>query len=506
MCFGSKRGADMGPDAPRMRKMHEQGAMLDFGFPQSSMGRGRRPQRRSSMTSQPGQPQRRPNLSDVFDFQQQNGPQGRRSSNAGFAESANGPRRRSSSRGRLRAPSRPAGPEPGFFGHPMQHQEGFLVREVVPQRRSSMIRPGERSRSKMAQFQSERGQQRQASAPPQGPFPFTVFGKGRGAKPDPTARRRNFFGMRGGRSERDGQHVGNNIMKKYIVMSALKKGGMAEAVNIIREKSTGYQFVQKCIPLRRSFDYKRARAEINALLKIDAHGRHDNLNAIIESEISEARQQCFIILEYCEMGSVQDSITAFERQRGHPRESAAWNIMAGVSNGLAFLHHGFMNGRQVSGNWDPICHLDIKPCNIFVSSRGGKHGHGRIVLADFGCAITQSDVQRQIEDPFVQQCGTPAWYPPEGRVGGRVMGAHYGPKTDIWQLGATVHVFCKLLHEPDRRYLALPRPCSGRYSDRLNRVVAQLCHSQSTCRPNAPRIAREATDGFEQAARGSQRW
>jgi hypothetical protein len=52
---------------------------------------------------------------------------------------------------------------------------------------------------------------------------------------------------------------------------------------------------------------------------------------------------------------------------------------------------------------------------------------------------------------------------------------------------------------PERAYLTMARPCSGRYSDRLNRVVRQLCHPQSQYRPSAPEVAREAADGLAQA-------
>lgn len=395
--------------------------------------------------------------------------------------------------------SRFAEPDPELFWDTM-HQQHHQIREVAPQGRSTMVEPGTRSRPKVARFGVEQGH---GDAPHQRTFPFTVFGKGRENKPDPTTRRSGIFGSRGG-GGRGGQHVGNNIMNKYIIKSALKKGGMAEAVNIVLERKTGHTFVQKCIPLRRSFDYKRARAEINALLKIDGHGRHENLNAIIESEISEARQKCFIILEHCDRGNVQDAIEAFRRGGGHGSEASAWSLMAGVSNGLAFLHHGLTDGRLVSRNWDPVCHLDLKPANILLSSKGGKYGHGRIVLADFGCAITASDINRQIEDPFEQNCGTPGWQPPEATANGPSTRPRYGPKTDIWQLGAMIHVFCKRLNGPDPRYLALPRPCSGLYSDWLNRTVKLLCDPQLEQRPSSHEIAREATRGFEMAVRAER--
>jgi serine/threonine protein kinase len=317
----------------------------------------------------------------------------------------------------------------------MQSQ-AYGSRRGLSQRRSGMVDQG---RQTYASLPAGPSRQRQPSAAAPTRFPFTVFGKGRRNTPaPPTGQPGRFASLKG---LRGGQKIGHDIMRKYKITSALKKGGMAEAVNIVTERQTGATFVQKSIPLRTRTDYKRARAEINTLLKIDAHGRHSNLNAIIESEINEEGGRCHIILEFCDLGSVEDSIDSFLRRGQYGSESSAWNLLASVANGLSFLHHGIMNGRQVAARWDPICHLDLKPCNIFISSRGGQYGQPRVVLADFGCAITGSDVARQIEDPFMPSCGTPGWYPPEGRNGGHVMVPYYGPKTDIWQLGATLHVY-----------------------------------------------------------------
>lgn len=492
--FGTRWGENMGPDSPFIQLGARNSGMAPPG-----QEHGRRSSRRPSMAAMPPQ-QHGPSMSATprqlrrssmsFGPQQQNGLQPPRSSSFGARVPHEGPVFGAPSRHRGHA----MGPEPQFVG-PVMPSPGFFIREARPQRRSSMAEPGIRVPGKSARFQT--------TSPPtvraQGRFPFTVFGKGTQNQPDRTSRRSSMFGLENRGGAAGGQHVGNHIMRKYVIKQALKKGGMAEAVNIIQSKSSGSVYVQKCIPLRNRRDHKRARAEINMLLKIAAHRGNDNLNAIVESEISEARRQCFIILEFCDLGTVEDTISSFRKRGIRGAESSAWNLMAGVANGLAFLHHGLVNGRQVEANWDPICHLDLKPCNIFNSSKGAKNGHCRIVLADFGCAIAESDVERQIESPFMPECGTPGWYPPEGRMEGHHTVPYYGPKTDMWQLGATLHVFCKVLERPDRRYLSLPRPCSGYYSGWLNRLVKQLCHPTSDYRPGAPGIASEASFGFEQA-------
>lgn len=399
----------------------------------------------------------------------------------------------------------------------------FGAREHQPDRRpifgdAALQRPKSAKpingvRRKFARFQTDPVQQRGA-APAPGPlarrpsmaprtkYPFTVPGKGRQNVAAPSGRRASVGGNRN-------DIIGKDIMRKYNAVKKLKKGGMAMSVTVVRQKATNTLYVEKSIPLRNSRENKRARAEIHTLVKINEHGRHQNLNAIIEYEINEARGKCSIILEYCDLGSIEDVITGLRRSRKIADESVVWNVVAGVASGLAFMHHGLVNGRPVSPSWNTICHLDLKPCNIFRSSRGGKHGHSRIVLADFGCAISQSDVARRFENPYArQECGTPAWYPPEGRKNGVTLTPYWGPKTDIWQLGATAHVLCNLLGSqgPNRQYLASARPCSSRYCDRLNGIVQLFCHPQAKIRPMASEIVREAAYAFEQTARTNQGW
>jgi serine/threonine protein kinase len=163
---------------------------------------------------------------------------------------------------------------------------------------------------------------------------------------------------------------------------------------------------------------------------------------------------------------------------------------------LSFLALGFTErGRQ--HNWDDIAHLDLKPCNIFLSSSGGKYGYPRVVLADFGCAIKRSDVHRGREHPFIQECGTSNWYPPEN-IGETII-PYYGPTTDVWQLGATIHTFCLLVREPERTILASGAPCGFGYSKELNHAVIHLTLPDAYSRPGQLDIVATAEQEFRRA-------
>jgi tRNA A-37 threonylcarbamoyl transferase component Bud32 len=72
-----------------------------------------------------------------------------------------------------------------------------------------------------------------------------------------------------------------------------------------------------------------------------------------------------------------------------------------------------------------ILHRDIKPSNVLVT------GAGRVVLTDFGLAISDGSARITASDNFM---GSPAYVAPEVAKGG---GA--SPASDLWSLGATLY-------------------------------------------------------------------
>ncbi|EME83084.1 uncharacterized protein MYCFIDRAFT_211240 [Pseudocercospora fijiensis CIRAD86] len=180
-------------------------------------------------------------------------------------------------------------------------------------------------------------------------------------------------------------------------------------------------------------------------------------------------------------------------------ETAVWNVIQGVASGLAFLHDGTINiqpGKHAvkPKDWDTMCHLDLKPCNIFLHSSGGLGGQSKVILADFGCCVSLSDIEGGREGAIAQPCGTPVWYPPEGDVR---KPKSYGTKTDMWQLGATIHVLCRMCIDryppaPDRNVLYSRDPIGSRYGERLHAMVEMLTEVSPLKRPAARDIAPEA--------------
>ena len=70
-------------------------------------------------------------------------------------------------------------------------------------------------------------------------------------------------------------------------------------------------------------------------------------------------------------------------------ESFIWHCFLQLSEGLAFLHHGYdrraIGGLSSESDWQPIIHGDIKPENLFLGApTQDSHGYPSLVLGDFG--------------------------------------------------------------------------------------------------------------------------
>ena len=153
-------------------------------------------------------------------------------------------------------------------------------------------------------------------------------------------------------------------------------------------------------------------------------------------------------------------------------ESFIWHCFLQISEGLAYIHHGY-DRRQLWGpppasEWQPIIHGDIKPENIFLGPpTPDSHGYPSLVLGDFGLV--------SIDERSVS--GTWKWQPPELPVTSK--------KADVWALGAVIHA---LAHDgrppllPRPNYMALgefyrwpgaraPTPLLGLYSTELHDLV-----------------------------------
>lgn len=115
----------------------------------------------------------------------------------------------------------------------------------------------------------------------------------------------------------------------------------------------------------------------------------------------------WLILEYCNAGSVSDLIKSTNRTLN---EFEIASILHAVLKGLEYLH----DTKKI--------HRDIKAGNILLDNRGNAK------LADFGVSAQL----QQTYDKTGTLTGTPYWMSPEV-----LSNSEYNKKTDIWSLGIT---------------------------------------------------------------------
>ncbi len=263
---------------------------------------------------------------------------------------------------------------------------------------------------------------------------------------------------------------------------------MSTAVQLVRHRRDGRKYVEKRIEVSGSMA-QRGAAELEILERIRRYARtHRNMNILAESYLVNSRERC-LILEYCDQGSLTKMIKDYKRQQRNISEDRLWHILLGVANALCFLHYGILDATQSTSRtsgWNTTCHLDIKPCNVFLASSSSRFH--RVVLGDFGCAVSQRDKDSGREHRTQQEAGTPDFYPPEGRSG--YHSRRYGLETDIWQLGALIQVLGRLLHVPDRARLVSSSPVGSSYSAALNDVVHALTRDDYRKRWTADEVVR----------------
>ncbi|EAY07620.1 CAMK family protein kinase [Trichomonas vaginalis G3] len=186
---------------------------------------------------------------------------------------------------------------------------------------------------------------------------------------------------------------------KYGFKKLIGKGGFS-FVYLVESEDDHKKYCAKVTPLNNDIilgvKIDPLEAEIKALMSLS----HQNIIRLYDHF---TENNCFfIILEYCQLGSMQDTLN----KKGLPKEQFI-NYARQIVSALTFVH---------SKN---IAHRDIKPGNILIDSLG------HIKLSDFGISITNAN---NMIEPF---SGSLLYMPPE-----IILKKPHNPmQADIWSLG-----------------------------------------------------------------------
>lgn len=154
--------------------------------------------------------------------------------------------------------------------------------------------------------------------------------------------------------------------------------------------------------IRNSHDEKRLQREVNTM----AFLKHNHIVSLID--FFEDPERFFLVIDFCEGGSVFDSLHRGVRFR----EPQAATIFRQVVDAVSFCH------------FRGVAHRDLKPQNILITT------FPEVKVSDFGlCGYID---EREMMHSF---CGSPCYAAPEC-----LKHCEYdGRKADIWSLGVVLY-------------------------------------------------------------------
>lgn len=213
----------------------------------------------------------------------------------------------------------------------------------------------------------------------------------------------------------------------YRVVQELGRGGMGAVY--LAEHPHNHETVAIKIMLPRAAARKDAVERFLLETELTKALEHSNIVRCLDS--GYARRAFYLVLEYCEAGSVADLMHRFE---GKLPMDLACNIFFQMVDGLEYAHDRFVNLRLPNGtvrSSRPI-HRDLKPANLFLKS----HGKDTIVkIGDFGMAKGFDTAGLSGLTRTGSLAGTPAFMPRQ-----QVINLKYAkPDVDIWAAAATLY-------------------------------------------------------------------
>ncbi|KAF2492242.1 kinase-like protein [Lophium mytilinum] len=262
---------------------------------------------------------------------------------------------------------------------------------------------------------------------------------------------------------------------RYRVLKALSiEGGDNGACNagiyLVQSNQSGRIYVEKRLKQRDVHDGHAGR-EVHALKQFRGQ---KNLCQIIHWELQPA---CIprIYLEHYELGALDTLIERYKRRSMLLPQGFLYHTLGELSKALCFCVHGYLPGGAAPVVWNTIVHRDIKPGNVFLSTRGDGL-YPRVVLGDFGCSVSERHIKEGIASPLVSR-QAPAFAPPEA--------PSYSTRSDVFQVGLVLHCMARLIAVPDYHLVASHQAIGTSYPESLQGVVAEMLRRDRKFRPSS---------------------
>ncbi|KAI4609204.1 hypothetical protein J4E83_008846 [Alternaria metachromatica] len=240
--------------------------------------------------------------------------------------------------------------------------------------------------------------------------------------------------------------VGKVVGGRWAIESELGgvDGTFNQGIRLARGNQDDEMRVMKILPSEAMYPGFQAR-EMNILSRLDHRNIITLYDAHLPSPVTERHASPYLVTEYCDKGTLADLIKNWNERGKLIPESFVWQVFEALVTAVQYLHHGSYPYNEAAYNWDSITHRDIIPSNILLKSGPQVNPNDypvSIKLADFGCAITDSEMEAHnytLRDlPLVAD----QYRPPEG--------AQATESTDMYQVGLVISLMYCMMNSPLR--------------------------------------------------------
>ena len=238
--------------------------------------------------------------------------------------------------------------------------------------------------------------------------------------------------------------VGKIVGGRWTIESELGgvDGTLNQGILFVRENLQEDIRIMKVLPSEAMYPGFQAR-EMDILSRLHHRNIITLYDAHLPSPVTERHASPYLITEYCDKGTLADLIKTWNERGTLIPESFVWQVFEALVTAVQYLHRGPYPYNEAAYNWDPITHRDIISSNIFLKSSPQVNEFDypiSIKLADFGCAITDSEMEAHnytLRDlPLVAD----QYRPPEG--------AQATEATDMYQVGLVMSLMYCMTDSP----------------------------------------------------------
>jgi serine/threonine protein kinase len=275
---------------------------------------------------------------------------------------------------------------------------------------------------------------------------------------------------------------GQIVNKRWKVVKTLNdaQGYFNQGVHLVKDLKDNCQYtcVMKVLPSEAMFSGYAAR-EIGILYLLD----HPNIIQFQDAYEPFHRNRHgapWVVTDFCNGGTLETCMAKNRTPGLCVPELFVWHVFESLVDAIQYCHIGPQDLDPElwdTADWDPIYHRDIIPGNILLSNDKNTtdNSYPTIVLADFGCAVSKSEIEEKglaINDmPEIDSDAIP----PEG------VGA--SEAQDIYQIGLVIQSLMR-----NNAWWAGHRSAWLRYTFDLRRLADMCAANRPDERPRASMV------------------